>query len=442
MFGVLHKYNFERLVAYSVLFYAGLVFCLPVPHSDEVAALYPWWAKRIDFSNMVLHEIIFILWAFFLGSGYLRRSLLNPGTPTRNAGIAVLILAIWCGIISIGAPLAIQDIGRTFRLFVIVMIMLGIIRWAIIWGNNVLVSYVMGMLVGAIINLIISYMYPLVVYEMMRLSGQNTPGVAMGIAIHLCAWLFYRCNNSIFRFFALLSSLVFIFGCALSYSRIGWFSGFAGIIAWCFVLFLAKPYAQKSRAAGLRASTRKYSVGTVIVVVAFLFSNIAQDGIEYLGALFDQKISQQSESDGARWGYLKGAIEILGDHPLGVGYSGFYDAQISTEVYKRGEAIEEDDPASANPHASFLWYLIAGGIPAGMLSVFAFVAFQKSLLVGFKRDMGRSGFVFFGLVSPCFFLIAMTVPYIFNSVIMIAPVAIVAGWGWQRRFNESLRHSI
>ena len=311
--------------------------------------------------------------------------------------------------------------------------MLAIVKWTMSWRTGVLTSYLTGILLGTLINLTISFKYPLVVYEMMRLSGQNTPGVAMGVGIHLCAWLFYSNDSIKIRWFSIATTVVLVFSCALSYSRIGWFAGAAGILAWCYLLFLSKPYINASRIKSHHLPGRKFALSIGLSIFVFSFTQIAQDGLKYLGALVEQKTSQQGESDAARWGYLMGAIEIIGENPFGVGYSGFFNAQTSTDVYKQGRAIEEDDPASANPHASFLWYLVAGGVPAGILSIYAFIALLRCLLLGFKRDMGRTGVVLFGLISPSFVLIALTVPYIFNSLIMVAPTAIISGWGWQRK---------
>jgi hypothetical protein len=432
----------EQLLVYFILFYAGVVYCLPVPHSEEVAALYPWWAKRVDFASIMLNEVVFLVWAIFFGSAYLVKSCLNRGVPTRDSALAILTLSVWCGIISIGAPLVFQDIGRTFRLLLISCLLLAIVKWAMTWRIGVLTSYLTGILLGTLINLTISFMHPLVVYETMRLSGQNTPGVAMGVAIHLCAWLFYGNDNVKIRLFSIATTLILVFSCALSYSRIGWFAGATGILAWCFVLFFAKPYINESGKRYPLFERRKFAISIALTVFMFSLSPMAREGVGYLGVLIEQKQSRQDESNAHRFSYLIGAIEIIGKNPFGVGYSGFYHAQTSTDVYKRGEAAEEDDPESANPHASFLWYLVAGGVPAGLLSIYAFIALQRNMLIGFRRDMGRSGVILFALALPSYVLIGLTVPYIFNSLIMVAPIAIIAGWGLHRKLTvTSLRFS-
>jgi hypothetical protein len=45
--------------------------------------------------------------------------------------------------------------------------------------------------------------------------------------------------------------------------------------------------------------------------------------------------------------------------------------------------------------------------------------------------------VLFLLVAFPFLVIGLTVPYLFNSIILIAPAAIAAGWGWSRRAGQA-----
>jgi hypothetical protein len=108
----------------------------------------------------------------------------------------------------------------------------------------------------------------------------------------------------------------------------------------------------------------------------------------------------------------------------------------ATDVYRSGLAAEEESVVDANPHASFLWYTTAGGIPGGLSALLVFVLLLNSMRVGLVSALGRPGFMFFALVALPYLVIGLTVPYLFNSNILIAPAAIAAGWGWEARSRQ------
>lgn len=425
----------ERILAAAILFYGALLFCLPVPYSEEVANLYPWWGKRIAVGNVQLYELFLIGWLLLYGRGFIQRTLLNGGIPTRQAAIWLIGLALWCGVISFSAPLLWQDLGRTFRLLLNAALLLAVVRWTWQLGNFPLKVLVLGFFVGTIINLVISFQYPFIVNGTMRLSGQNTPGVAMGIAIHLAAWLFLRAGSLKNQFLVFCSALVFAFACAISYSRIGWIAGGLGLVAWAYILLLARPV---DRLQYLRIKRMR----RVLLPLFFIFLVLApivtpvQKGFLWVQALVEQKVSRQVESNDIRWAYLTGSAEIVWRYPLGVGYSGFYDAMTATDTYRFGNAAEEESPADANPHATFLWYTTAGGVPGGVIAVMLFTMLLNSMRFGLVSAMGKSGFVLFILAAIPFLVTGLTVPYLFNSIIFIVPTAIAAGWGWRSKWDR------
>jgi hypothetical protein len=428
--------RFERPLVALILFYAAVVFCLPVPHSEEIATAYPWWAKRIAVGNIQLHEVLMLGWLALYGRRFALRALLNVGMPTRQAAIWLIAMALWCGLISLSAPLPGLDLGRTFRLLLNAVLMLAVVRWTRQTGNFPLSMLVLGFFTGTIINLVLSFQYPLIVYGTMRLSGQNTPGVAMGIAIHLSAWLFFRACRRTMQVFAVASAMVFAFGCAISYSRIGWFGGGLGMIAWAYVLIAAAPSGliQRER---LKEARRVLAPIFAFALVSLLTVPLGQDGVDWIKTLAEQKFSNADDSDTTRWAYVIGTAEILSRQPLGVGYSGFFDAMTTTEIYRSGQAGEEDSPVEANPHATFLWYFTAGGIPGGAMALMVFVMLLNSTRRGLISAMGRAGMILFLLAAPSFLLIGLTVPYLFNSIILVVPAAIAAGWGWTQRAKQT-----
>ncbi|WP_165374894.1 O-antigen ligase family protein [Thalassospira indica] len=414
------------------LLYAGVMPCLPVPHSNEVAMLYPWWGKPIGIGNVYLHEIVFLAWIALYGRNFLVRVLLNPGFPARKTAILLVVLAIWCGLVSLTAPLFMLDIGRTLRLLVNCLMLFAVVRWTVQSNNLPIVTLIFGSLIGTMINVYLSLSYPLVVHEMFRMSGQNTPGVMMGIAVHLTAWLFLHADRFSHRMFALIAAVFFSVTCAFSYSRIGWFALGTGLIVWAYALLFATslnlPHIRSLR------KFRLYLVPAIVFLLAIAtVSPVTQSGLEKLYSLIELKISQQGSSNSVRWAYVVGSSEILQENPFGVGYSGFYDAMRGTEIYRSGKAADEESIEDANPHATFLWYATAGGVPGLFLNVILFIMFMNNIKSGLRSAFSKPGRVFFILLAPVYLLIASSVPYLFNSLVLVVPTAFALGWGLRAR---------
>jgi hypothetical protein len=420
-------------LAAFVLFYAAAVFCLPVKVLEDVA--FPWWATKVGIGNILLHELLFFVWIALYGSRFALRALLNGGIPTRQAALWLIALALWCGLISLATPLPLVDLGRSLRLLLYTALLFGVVRWTRQMGDFPLLMLVLGFFTGTIINLIVSFQHPLIVNEVMRLSGQNTPGVAMGIAIHLSAWLFFRSSHRTVQVFTVLATLVFVFGCGISYSRIGWFAGALGLVAWAYMLIAARPRERAERQR-LKRTRRAWMPLLAIGLAALLTSPLAQENLQWIQTLIQQKASNQGDGDSGRVAYVVGVAEIVLKYPFGVGYSGFFDAMTETTIYRSGKAIEEVSLA-ANPHSAFLYYASAGGIPGGVMIIAVFVMLLNSMRFGLVSALGRPGVAFFALVATAFVLIGLTVPYLVNSIILIVPTAIAAGWGWTRRVEQT-----
>ena len=377
------------------------------------------WATKIGIGNVLLHELIFLVWVVFYGSHFVLRALLNGGIPTRQAALWLIALALWCGVISIAAPLPFQDIGRTFRLLVNAALLFAVVRWTKQAGIFPLGMIILGFFTGTIINLVISFQNPFIVNDAMRLYGQNTPGVAMGIAIHLSAWLFLCTRQRAVQAFAVIAAIVFIFGCGISYSRIGWFAGALGLISWVYILIVARP---RERAEKLRLRKTRWVWVPLLAIglVVLQTTPLAQKNLQLIQTLVEQKISINStsgESNVQRAYYFVGVTQILIKHPLGVGYSGFFDAMTATDTYRSGKGAIEVDYV-ANPHSAFLYYASAGGIPGAVMVIAIFIMMLNSMMVGLVYALGRPGMVLFALVAPAFLLIGLTVPYLLNSTIL------------------------
>jgi hypothetical protein len=430
---------FERALAAGVLFYGAVVFCLPVEVLEDVA--YPWWASKIRIGNVLLHELLFLVWIALYGSRFVLRALLNGGIPTRQAALWLIALALWCGVISLATPLPLQDLGRSLRLLLYAVMLLAVVRWTRRMGNFPLLMLILGFFTGTIINLVVSFQNPLIVNEVMRLSGQNTPGVAMGIAIHLSAWLFFHTSRRAVQTAAVIAAIVFAFGCGISYSRIGWFAGGLGLIAWVYILIAARPRERKEKLR-LKKTRRVWIPLLALGMAALLTSPLAQENLQWIQTLAEQKFSGlKGGGDVGRVAYVQGVAEILLKYPLGVGYSGFFDAMTATAVYRSGKANKEES-LDANPHATFLWYASAGGIPGGFMAMAVFIMLLNSMRFGLLSAMGRPGLVLFALVALPFLLIGLTVTYLLNSIILFVPAGIAAGWGWTRRVGSAEKRGV
>lgn len=421
---------FERGLAAIVLFYGAFAFCLPVAFDDFF--VYPWWATRIDFWNIVLHEAAFMVWLIIFGPRFVPRLLSKVDLATRQAAIFLFVLAIWCGLVSlILSPLPLQDLGRSFRLLLMVIMIFAVIQWTRITGVFTLLMLIVGFFLGTLVNLAMSFANPFIVNETMRLSGQNTPGVGMGVAIHLAAWLFFSSKTPMLQTCAVIVALVCGYGCGISFSRVGWIVGAMGLVAWCYVIVVAKSidHVQRRRMSRIRVVWAPLILLGIAMTIPL---STVQEYLEWVQNLLEQKDWLQSQSNDYRLAYFIGVAEIIVTNPLGVGYSGFYEAMVATEVYDIGRAALEQG-FEANPHSGFLYYTSAGGLIGGILCVAVFVFLLRSMRLGLVSWLGQPGPVLFYLMAAAYIMVGLAVPYIFNSIIMIVPVAIAAGWGVSRR---------
>ena len=385
--------------------------------------IYPWWASRIQFNLIILHEILFVIWFLLFGSRFVLRNILNKlGIPTRQAAICLIFLGVWCGVVSVILDFSTitQNIGRTFRLILLAFMMIAAVKWARSLGTFVLVVFVFGISVGTVINLIISLQNPFILWGSLRLHGQNTPGVWMGLAAHMSAWIFALSHDRKTKIFSVVTLFVCGFGCLLSFSRIGWIILGLGLVSW-FVILMVKT----------KSKNRKNAVFAIFICciplsILTLYPQV-QDMASGVIKLVNQKVWTGNDSNVERMSYIFGTSEIVLKNPFGVGYSGFYDAMVETEVYKNGAAARETRPKEANPHMTFLWYASTGGILAILLSTFLFYSLARVIQINLRRVFGRPGVV----LSTCFiasmFIIAVTVPYLFNSAIFYIPAAIISG---------------
>ena len=423
--------NFEKLLIAGIIFYTGLVFCLPVFTTIEMSltVTYPWWASRIVFGNILLNELLFILWILLFGKNFVFRALFKKtGIPTRQAAICLIILAFCCVLSSlyIDGSAILKDIGRTFRLLLLAFMLVAVVRWTQELHYRTLVIFLVGIVLGTVINLYISFENPFIVAGKMRLHGQNTPGVWMAVGIHLAAWLFVISSNSKIQILSVITLLITAFGVGLSFSRIGWLVGGLGIGLWIHILFFA---ATKHNLVTKKLRQIRFLWLPIFFVIAVisLSSTTVKENISLVNDLIQQKAWTNNDSNNYRKSYIIGTAEIVSNYPLGVGYSGFYKAMVNTEIYKSGLAAREESPTEANPHSSFLYYAATGGVLALFFAISLFLLLARITKISLHRIFGSTGLVFSISFIGSMFLIGCTVPYLFNSGIFFIPVSILSG---------------
>ena len=425
----------EILLICIIVFYSTFVFCLPISNSIHVSNFYPELFVKISFKNVLLHEFLFIIWLTFFSYKHFS-NLKKLENDITNISILIMVLAIWCGLTSITfEDNIIQDTGRTFRLILNSLMFLSVIIWVKSFNNLILICAILGLIFGLQFNLISSLLLPNVLqapHGYITLHGQNTVGVWAGLGVHLSGWT-YIINKKL----RVLSVFLFIisFLCSiLSYSKIGWLICFCGLIIWVQIIFTLCKNVNRNL-------LYKLVVLTLMILVTFSYIFISEI-VEY--------ISQKSWfgiSFIYRLNYIYASFEIIQKNFFGVGYAGFYDALLATDIKKFGTLPNEYNSISwnsrqqANPHSSFLWYLIAGGYIGLFLSLLVFCylgyVFKKASINIFEKySMIVSTTLIFSM-----FIVANTVPYIYNSLIYILPVALVLGMQNKKIKNERILYS-
>lgn len=424
--------TWELTFAVLIVFSAGWYLCLPMAGHIEL----PWWAKRIEVvSTILLHEALFLVYLLFSGWRSVLRNLASPRYASRAASIAIITLAAWCATVSLQAPLPLHDLGRSLRLIVVALLFVAITGWASRDPLIVLKSFLIGLLTGSAVNLIFTFQHPLFVGVLPRLLGQNSPGPPMGIAVCLAGWLILLSRRRIDTALAIAVVLVCGAGALISYSKIGMFAAFVG--------FAGLPAVAGKVVDSKRGRVLVLALISVVIVGVLFFRGVEGSRIysawtEMVSAKLASARFSESHSMQARWIYVQGVAEIVSTRPIGVGYSGFRDAMIRTKAYQNPNAANEGSlgPEDSNPHGTFLYYASAGGIVGGVLSVAIYVMLCKLCAWGF-RPFGNTGRTLVILISSAYFVIAMSVPYLINSVIMILPVGVAAGVGIRARHRSS-----
>lgn len=412
-----------KAIACAVVFIAGWYLCLP--ESDVVQM--PWWAAKHKFGpNLLVFEAVFAAYLVAGGLAYLWRSVIPARYATFPAAAFLTLLAVWCGLTSLLGPLPLHDAGRSARLVFLVLLMLAATSWAARDPLFVLRSFLLGLMGASIVTLVMTFLNPIILAagSIPRLLGQNAPGPPMGIGVGLAAWLILLSRNRRDTILAVAAAMIFGVAVMLSYSKTGMFAAAMGFVSLVAV---------SGKVAGSRRGGVLLSIGFVVLLslVGYLRSEGGQQVSVGLVQMLTEKLASagsESTSVQERWSYYQGVGEIITKHPIGVGYSGFRDAMLDTDAYRSGAAADDSvsDIEQANPHALFLYYASAGGMVAAVLCVAGFLLLCWSLFSGLEL-YGLTGLLLAACSAVAFFVMGTSVPYLFNSTVMLIPAAISAG---------------
>ena len=422
----------------AVLFLGFARMTLPVAPDELIQSQYPWWAKSLSIGKLQLYEAIFLFWApVGLLKGVLSPNFIFLKISGKKALRSLAALAIWTALVSLSGPQPWWDVNRSARL----LLNIGVFATVYVWSSkrplDPLVASILGLAYGTTANLIVTFTHPLIILDTVRMAGQNTAGVAMGVGIHLAAWWYYQEKRrwGLVLLFGCLG--IFLWGGAISFSRIGWFTGLFGLGALLSTIFVSKGDKKRVRLSQLLP---KICIIFLVVIPALAFIPKIRGIVNHSANLVSQKFlvyGADKESDIIRLSYLYASLEIALQNPLGVGYSGYLNEQKNISPKLKDILVEEEDNYDANPHAAFLWYLTAGGFLGGALAIYAFFGLLKTLMYSLRKVNSLIGVRLACLIIIPYFLIASTVTYIFSSYIMLVPIAVVSGWALKKNLNFS-----
>ncbi len=395
--------------------------------------MLPWWATatRVSIGGVGLHGLLFCLWLAFFGRCFLLELPAKHNEPIMKAAFLLGLLAIWCGLVSLNGSSSFGDTVRSLKFFAHVLFVLALVFWVRQTGNLCLHMLILGFVFGISIHLIVMFLYPVVMAGTLRLYPQNLAGQVVAFGIHFSAWLFYRSDKPGVRLFALAAALLFCFAAAISSSRVAWFTGVMGLIAWVYVLIWAKPALLADRK---RLNRLRWIVLPLLgmAFIALYKTPLFDAGLHWMGLLMKQKFALYIKYwDTGRLYEFVGTGEILLEHPFGVGYSGTYDAWKSTSLYSSGKVF-----AKGYFHSVFLHYALVGGLPGLLISIVLFFYLLNIMRTQLIFVMGRTGFIFFMLIAlPCF-VSANTETYLIVSMLLPKITAIIVGWAWSLRARQ------
>lgn len=442
---------FKRL-PFIILFLLGYEFLVPVEIIDtntNILLTYPFWANKIQLiPGVLLSEVLIIF--YFLGFIITKRGVTLP-KMVKNY-IFLIILLFFLGLISLAFNLIdiynlidINDLLEASRFLLLANLFL----FCYIWANNlgatfVLRTFLLGALISALINLYFSFTISTRVIGILPLlNGQNGPGGAISFMLGLSAWLFLISKKKKDKIVSVIFVLVGSYTTLVSFSKLALFMGIFGLIAWVAILINNDSY-------------RKYFKFTlfstlILVIGLILWINTTKAGqkVGYsVEKIWYYKVSSDDEGfisadggDNQRIHYFFGVTEILFRNPIGVSYSGFRNAIMSTVAYSWGDISEDPDYRGSNPHNSFLYYTATNGFPGMIVVILLLIIFLKTL----KNSLlpyGKSGRIVAICITISVIIYGNTLPGLFSTSILYLPAAVAFSLTTNRMKVDKLQNKL
>lgn len=413
----------KNFLVYLLLFFQGYNNILPLSDSK-----LPFWANHYEFHGFGFDQFTFfaVLIIFLIS---------NPLSTikVKSSLFFFIILIFLFGVIGFISTIvnleSLSDFGEALRFYYFAIYVYVIVKISkVIESKNLLKSYLIGMLIGGIINIY----FTLLLEERIvgssilpTLLGQNGPGSQFGFCVLFSCWLMKIHNGFWDKSLSLILLLIGVFGSLISYSKTAMLICTLGLFAWLFYYLVIVP------------PIKKIFVGFFFVaILSGLYSYNTEKSKIYIDSInnyiefkFGNLDPSENNSIRTRSGYWLAVNEIFILHPIfGVGYSGFYENVINTNAYKMGQTPEEERNsfASANPHNSFLYYVSANGIFGLLLVGTIFISFCIHIFKYFKKFY-FFGYLYFLVFFLSYIIYLNTLSTLFNSPTFYLPIVVVMG---------------
>lgn len=419
----------------SFLILTGLTFSLPKPPTPYLADQYPIPTETLEIGGLLIYEwvglALVLLTLPHVGIKDLARSM-RKSLFMAFVGLASLsiLLAVRAGVAELGI-----DALRAGRVAFTAVLLLLIFLWSRERPIWVLSFLVLGLLVGAVIYIVVSLLYPFYNDGFFRYHGQNTAGVAFSVGVHLSVALGFMTRSKVGSSFAYISFAVLAAVAFASGSRTAWIVATLGILS---ALVLMR--------------RRVLYLGTMLIATAILAVSLVQsiplilqlkseetasavndvsgephhvgEQVAALGDFLGNRLDRSMTSNEIRLNYYRATTEIVITNPLGVSFGNFYDAYSKTNFFGADQRNQESQSQLPNPHSTLLWYAAAGGLPA----IFLFMVVAISLSIAAVKSMyetcGPQGALLAANYAVSWLIVCSTVPYGFVYVIVLSAFGI------------------
>ena len=423
------KFSFLKFSIFFMLlaiFITGTNLTLPIDPGPQFKIL-PWWAVRISiFDKVLLQELLFMIPIFF---SFLYLCYSPKSIVLSNNGLTIValltMLGIICGINAfLHSPYPLHDFFRSCRLIFNASIVILLLQPSLGSSGKLLIAFGTGLLVGTIVNMyfsltisIPSHMLGSQLLDLPKLLGQNNCGP--GIALLMITVSFLRrigFKSFLIRFFLVTLYIFVALAAILSYSKVA-------------LLIISLVIAIDFYNLIFRKSPFYLFVIPVIALCIFQLDQIINQSKIFELLVFKLSSLSFGEDIGSideRLTYLIGTTQIVLDNPFGIGFSSFKGYFLDTDIVQEGIAKVASDhitpESESNPHATLLYYASAAGVLGMMITLY--IIYMSIKVFNLTRKLKLLSADIMSTLILLYILTLISVPYLFNSLILFVPVAI------------------